>query len=507
VNNSAAKKYFQMSFGKLSDDPENTHRPVTNFPARRPTPKISPSNRATRWSATNTQRQTASREAGLTISPLLGSASVFSKRKNMNTNEPENNYAACIGIDWADQKHVFSLLAAGQTQKETGTLEQKPEAIGPWIAKLRERFQGRPVAVAVEQSRGALIHALLGYDFIVIYPLHPNMVSKFREAFKSSGAKSDPLDTDQILEILTKHMDLLRPINPDTEETRLLGRLVQDRRKAVDLRTSHLLALVASLKEYFPQAIELLNHNLTTRLAGDFLKKWPTLEDFQQAKPSTIKKFFYGHNVRSPQVMEAVLAIALQAKPLTSDPAILESGRRLSQMYSQLIQALNPVIDDYDQRIREVFQDHPEFYLFSNLPGAGAAMAPRLLSFFGTDRSRYEKAQNVHSFSGIAPVTKSSGKTKVAYFRCACPKFLRQTFHEFARLSVLQCQWARNYVDYYTDKGKKYHTIIRALAFKWIRILFACWKNKTPYNEVKYMQTLKTRGSIFATLHLPEKKS
>ena len=328
---------------------------------------------------------------------------------NINTNmknpDNPNDYAAFIAIDWADQKHVFSLEVAGQTTKETGTLEQKPEVIGPWVAKLRERFGGRPVAIAVEQSRGALIHALLSYDFIVIYPLHPSTVAKFREAFKSSGAKSDPLDTDQILQILTKHRELLKALNPDTEETRLLARLVEDRRKAVDLRTSHVQALTAALKEYFPQALELVNGNLTSRLACDFLIKWPTFQAFQQAKPSTIKRFYYGHNIRSPEVMEKVLGLATTAQALTTDAAIVESGSRLSQMYAQIIQTLNPLIVDYDGRIEKLFHDHPEAHLFCKLPGAGPALAPRLLSFFGTDRSRYEAAGNVLCFSGIAPVT------------------------------------------------------------------------------------------------------
>jgi len=141
-------------------------------------------------------------------------------------------------------------------------------------------------------------------------------VAKFREAFKASGAKSDPLDTDQILQILTKHLELLRPLNPDTVETRLLGRLSQDRRKTVDLRTSHIEGLSAALKEYFPQAIEAVGANLASRLAGDFLQKWPTLEVFQQAKPSTLKRFLYGHNVRSPKRIEAVLELARMAQPL-----------------------------------------------------------------------------------------------------------------------------------------------------------------------------------------------
>jgi transposase len=423
-----------------------------------------------------------------------------------NNDKMQNEYAAFIAIDWADQKHTFSLQVAGHSKKETGTLEQKPEVIGPWVAKLRERFDGRPVAVGVEQSRGALIHALLTYDFVVIYPLHPTTVSRFREAFKSSGSKSDPLDTDQILQILTKHLELLRPLSPDTEETRLLARLVEDRRKAVDLRTGYIQALGAALKEYFPQTLELLNGNLVSRLAGDFLVKWPTFEAFQQAKPATIKRFYYGHNIRSPEVIEKVLGLAKTAIPLTTDLPVIESGSRLSQMYAQLIQSLNPVIEGYDHRIAEIFEAHPEAPLFNHLPGAGPALAPRLCAFFGTDRSRYEAAGNIQSFTGIAPVTKSSGKTKVVYFRRACPKFDRQTFHEYARVSIAYSQWARNYVDYYVNKGKNFQTVIRALAYKWIRILWKCWKERTPYSEEKYMETLKQRGSIFATLHL-EKKS
>jgi transposase len=423
-------------------------------------------------------------------------------------NAPTNNdpiptdYAAFIALDWADKKHVFSLREAGQTKTQEGTLEQKPEILGAWLAKLLERFGGQPIAVAVEQSRGALIHALLEYDFIVVYPLHPATVAKFREAFKSSGAKSDPLDTDLILEILTKHRQLLKPLNPDTQQTRLLARLVADRRKGVDSRTSVVEALMAALKEYFPLALEMLNGNLTSRLACDFLKKWQTLEAIQQAKPSTIKSFYYGHNIRSPQLIQKVLSAVQNAKALTTDPALVESGSRLSAMYAALIQTLNVAIADYDQRIQKVFDAHPEKNIFQGLPGAGKALAPRLLAFFGTDRSRYPSAQNVQNACGIAPVTKSSGKTKSVRMRRACPKFQRQTIHEFARLSVAKCQWARNYVDYYTAKGKKYHTIIRALAFKWIRILFRCWQTKTPYNDALYMESLVKRGSIFATSHL-----
>src|SRR6185503_19612646 len=151
----------------------------------------------------------------------------------------------------------------------------------------------------------------------------------------------------------------------------------------------------------------LTNKNLSSTLATDLLKKWPTFQAFQQARPGTITRFYYGHNIRSPQLLDKVLELAEQSQPLTTDPAIVESGQRVSQMHAQMIQTLNPIIDDYDHRIEEVFADHPEAHLFSNLPGGGAAMAPRLLAAFGTDRDRYPEATNLQSFCGVAPVSRS----------------------------------------------------------------------------------------------------
>ena len=332
--------------------------------------------------------------------------------------------------------------------------------------------------------------------------IHPTTVAKYREAFKSSGAKSDPLDAGQILEILTKHQDRLHRLNPDTVETRLLGRLVEDRRKAVDLRTTHIQALGANLKEYYPQALELTNDNLSSRLAGDYSQKWPTFEDFSRPSPAPSNASTTATTFAAQKCIERALALARQSQALTTDPAIVESGRRLTQMHARLIQQLNPVIKDYEQRIQRVFDAHPEAKLFSGLPGAGPALAPRLLAFFGTDRSRYAAALNVQSFTGIAPVTKSSGKSQVVYARAACPKFDRQTFHEFSRLSVTHCQWARNYVQYYTERAKNTTPSFGPWLTNGSASSSSAGKTAPPTTRTKYMETLKKRGSIFATLHL-----
>ena len=100
--------------------------------------------------------------------------------------------------------------------------------------------------------------------------------------------------------------------------------------------------------------------------------------------------------------------------------------------------------------------------------------------------------------SGIAPVRKASGKSCLIQKRWACAKFLRQTFHEFAGCSLPFCAWAKAFYDEQRRRNKRHHTAVRALAFKWIRILFACWKNRTPYNDALYNQALQKNGSAFA---------
>jgi len=101
-------------------------------------------------------------------------------------------------------------------------------------------------------------------------------------------------------------------------------------------------------------------------------------------------------------------------------------------------------------------------------------LAPRLLAPFGSQRERYANAEEVRTYSGIAPVTKRSKKRKWVHFRWACPKVLRQSPHEWAGHSIAHSLWARSYYQQQRERGKGHHAAVRGLAFKWIRIVFRC---------------------------------
>ena len=406
--------------------------------------------------------------------------------------------AARIGLDWADQQHDVSLRETGSPTVERSRVPQTPEALTEWLTGLRRRFGGRPVGICLELSRGALIHALLTHDFLVLYPLNPKSLKRFRETFYPSGAKDDPQDADLMRELLEKHRDRLHPWRPAEPEIRALDRLVRARRKAVDLRTRLTQQLRAELKGYFPQVLDWVS-KLTSSLACDFLRKWPTLEALQRARPETIRKFYYGHNCRRGDLIERRLEEIRAASPLTTDPAIVETSVLAVQMLAGQIQALGPSIARYDSEIEERFEAHPDAALFRCLPGAGAALAPRLLAAFGTDRERFPTATDLQCYSGIAPVRVKSGRTTFTIrWRWGAPTFLRQTFHEFAGQSILYSDWARAYYDLQREKAKDHHAALRSLAFKWQRILWRCWQDRTLYDEERYLRALQKRGSPLA---------
>jgi hypothetical protein len=164
-------------------------------------------------------------------------------------------------------------------------------------------------------------------------------------------------------------------------------------------------------------------------------------------------------------------------------------------MLAGQIRHLGPSIARYQQEAERLLDSHADAELFDSLPGAGAALVPRLLVAFGTNRERFRTAGEVQEYSGIAPVTERSGTKTWVHWRWSAPTFLRQSFHEFAGLSIQQSRWARAYYKLQRDRGKDHHASVRALAFKWIRIIFRCWQDRTPYDEGRHIQALRRRGS------------
>ena len=404
------------------------------------------------------------------------------------------DFAALIAIDWADRKHD---VCEQNNQTNTQTLDvisSKPKAINDWASNLKIKYKGQLVAVACELKKGPLIYALSKFNHIVLFPINPSTVAKYRKAFSHSGAKDDPSDAIVQLDILTLHMDKLTAITPDSPTVRKLSQLVEYRRKLVQERVDLTNRITTTLKNYYPHVLDWFKEK-DTLIFCDFISRWPSLNVVKKARKQTLISFFNQHNARYSEVNEKRIQEIKAAEPLTDDMAIIAPNALLIECLIPQLKQLMLSIVRFDSEIKELYNTHADKFIFDSLPGAGPQIAPRLLAAMGSNRDRYQRAEEIQKYAGIAPVTERSGKQEWIHWRYSCTKFLRQTFVEWAGQSVRYSFWAKAYYCHQASKGKPHNTIIRALAFKWIRILFRCWKTKTAYDESTYLEALKRKGS------------
>ena len=403
-------------------------------------------------------------------------------------------FVARVGIDWADAKHDVCLQPEGADTLERSVLIHTPEAIDEWVRALRQRFGSRPIAIALELAKGPLVYALQKYDGFVLFPVNPSMLANYRKTFTPSGAKDDPTDAELALDLLWRHPERLTPLVPQSAPLRALQQLVEQRRRLVGDRVRLTNRLTTALKNYCPQPLQWFEDKATI-LFCDFLARWPTLKQLQRARIASLRTFFLEHNVRHPLLITQRIDAIRAATALTHDQAVIAPNALLVQTLVAQLRCVLEGIDQFDRAIADTAATLEDYPLFQALPGAGPTLAPRLLVAFGEQRERYHHAAELQKYSGVAPVTERSGKSSWVHWRYAAPTFLRQTFVEWAAQTIPHSFWARAFYEQQRAKGVSHQAALRALAFKWIRILFRCWQDRTPYDESTYLNALKRRGS------------
>jgi transposase len=495
--NNFAKKLSEV--GGMSKMGINTHRPGTNTEQRHPMSEFRSSPQATRFGTQRTLRMPTTQD-GSTIrySPCRSKRVVWFKPNNRRRTRMKGKYAALVGLDWADEKHDLCVLETATGKEEKLVLEHKPERINEWVIGMIAKYPGQRIAICLEQSRGPLVYSLMGYPEIDLYPMNPACLASYRKSVRNSGAKDDPTDAALLLDRLLRHPETLKVWRPDTEEMRLLSSLCRDRRKIVDLRTKLVNMVLSKLKEYYPQAVSMVGGNLYSELACAFLMKWPDFKRLASTDPDKIRRFYYKMNCRSEKALKERLELIAGSCPITTDKTVIEANTMLVKTLIGQVRSLNRSIESYDKSINDLFREHPDAFIFKSFPGAGKQQAPRLMTAFGSDRDRYENAREISTFIGVAPVIERSGKKSWTHWRWHAPKFLRQSVVEFAGSSIVWCAWAKIYYQKQKERGKQHNVAVRALAFKWMRILFKCWQDRVPYDEQKYLAALEQHGSWLA---------
>lgn len=413
---------------------------------------------------------------------------------NLTSYQPDTVH---IGIDWADVLHAYHLLGPDDTILH-GVVEQKPKQLADLLDQWRRQFPNARFLIAIEQTKGALVNSLLEHDDVIIYPINPAALANYRKSFAHGGGKNDPSDALLLARFLHHYQSQLKPLRNDAPETRELATLGEDRRRLVDQRSAHCNELKAVLKLYFPVVLELGAAKIYADFILRFLRKYSSLDVAQKAGRTRLRKFFFG--VGAKKKAEARIEMVMEAIPTTTDEVTIRGCARRAVALCELIQTYNTSIDRYDAEIHKLVRKHVDYPIVASLPGAADKTHCRMIAALGDDRTRYENAESLQAAAGIAPLTIQSGKLRFVSSRWACTKFMKQTFHEYAGLSIKTSKWAKAYYQQQKEKGKTAQMAKRALAYKWMRIIFRCWQDRVPYDEQRYIERLIATGSPLAKL-------
>jgi transposase len=390
------------------------------------------------------------------------------------------------GIDWADDHH--DALTVDEQGRQVGSIRvaHTPEGLSHLDAYL-QRIVGAgehsQMACIVETNHGLLIAFLLEQGWPV-YPVNPRTVERRRAP---SGAKTDMIDAYLLAKTGRADFADLRRLNPDSELVQELKTLTRDQDTLIQMQTRLVNQLTACLKAYYPVALELFC-KLHQRSTLQFLQAYPTPQQAMSASVEQITVIL--KQARHPQAAKTAQQIIEQLKQphLLADAVTTRSKARLMLA---LVTQLVPLVEQiraYDKEIERLFLSHADNELFLALPGAGKRLAPRLLAEIGDDRTRYEAASSLQALAGTSPVLFQSGTYQKAHRRLGCIKPLRNALQQFAWQSTHAESWAQQYYQRKRAEGKSHTVAIRALANVWVRILFAIWLKREPYQSAIFEQ-------------------
>ena len=280
----------------------------------------------------------------------------------------DTGYTAYVGIDWAAAKHDICVQAAAGGRREFARISSQPEGIEAWAQDLYRCFGG-PIAVALELNKGPIVSALQKYDFMVLYPINPSTLAKYRETFTPSGAKDDPTDAELAVDLITRHPERFSPLKPQSVGMRKLIALVEQRDKFLGDRGRLVNRLGHALQQYYPQVLEWFSEHHTVVFC-DFLSQWPTLTQVKRARKANLERFFRSHHVHSAQLIEKRITAIKAAMELTADAAVIEPHRLQVEILIEQLRITIKALKRFDDEIAATAHKLPDYdLLFSPLTG------------------------------------------------------------------------------------------------------------------------------------------
>lgn len=396
-------------------------------------------------------------------------------------------YATHVGIDWASAEHAVCALDENGGRLARFVVAHSEDGLDDLVRRLGGFGDRARVGVAIERPDGLVVDRLLEAGHPVV-AVKPASVKAYRSAETPSGAKSDPADAETIAEYLRLKGPRLEPLRPYSAETRALRQTSRTRVRLVRRRVRATNQLAETLQTSWPGALAAFG-DLDTDIAMRFLARYPTPETAGNLGPKRMQRFldtagYSGHGWRrsADRLLEQLRAApaGVGSGPLT------DSCEAAVTTQVQAVVGLREGIRSLDRTIRSQLDEHPDAEIFLSLPHSGTINAAQMLAEWGDVRPAYPTPDSVSALAGMSPVTRQSGKHRVVLFRWACNKWFRQALTIYADNSRHGSEWANDVYRRARARGCDHPHAVRILGRAWIRVIWRCWINHTPYDPARH---------------------
>jgi transposase len=387
------------------------------------------------------------------------------------------------GVDWASEKHDVlvqneageELLAASFAHDEQGL-----RSLCRQLVRLKVQL------VAIERPDGLLVERMLDAG-LQLMALHPNQVAAARPRFRAAGGKSDRFDAFVLCELARTDHHRFRVLEPDSDQTKALRALTRAREDLVQTKVALTHQLRAELERFWPGPVGLFK-DLDSVISLAFLERYPSPVDADSLGEKRLGAFLAREGYSGRQKPAQLLA-KLRAAPVSRPGQAEMTTRR--QIVLALVTTLRPLVAQIKQLERQIaiaVREHPDGEIFLSLfkDPRSVICAAELLAEIGDCRGRYPTRDALAGDAGQAAVAKESGKRKVACFRWACNKRLRDAFDTLADSTRHWHPWAHDFYASAHARGHDHPRAIRTLGRAWSRVVWQCWQTRTPYDPARH---------------------
>lgn len=383
------------------------------------------------------------------------------------------------GVDWGGTHHQLCLVDAdGQV-----LLQRRLPHTVAGITELCRLLTASPglTRAAIERGEGLLVERLLTLESVEVFCVSPKISSRARERYRLAATKTDEFDAFVLADTLRHEHRFWRPLRPGSDTLMQLRATIRDRERVVWNQRDLENQLRATMEAYNPAVLHLFS-SLDRDISLEFIRRYPLPTQAARVGVARMGAFISREHYTGRVPAETLVA-RLQPHLLSASAGTNHGKAFTALRFADQLDLLNRHLREYNAEVDRLLALHPDTRIFTSFPGIGSVIAATLLSGMGEDRARFPSAPALLAETGLAPVTRASGRTRQVRFRYAANKRMRHAIDWWAFVLIREDpHWSGVLYSAARAGGQGHYRALRGVGARWTRILWRCWQDHTDYN-------------------------